>query len=269
MRYELDDAAHGIVALEGDGSVVLGQPRIVLILRPACNNNHGAYVVIGKTMAEPDLELIHRAQQGDRAAVAEIVDLQQRYVYSVAMTMMRNPTDAADLTQEAFIRLMRALPTYRAETKFTTWLYRLVVNLGLDELRRRSRRIDPMTLDDEAAPDPPDPSLAADPLHHATLSEDAERVRAAVQDLPISQRLALTLYYFDDMTYEEIANVMNVPLNTVKSHIHRAKSKLAVALRDEESSVAESSSTVQPHERSRQDSGRGTLRFAFVGASGA
>src|SRR5690349_14808191 len=163
-------------------------------------------------MAEPTSELIQQAQRGDRAAVAELVSSQQRYVYSIAMTIMRNPSDAADLTQDSFIRLMRALPSYRAETKFTTWLYRLVVNLGLDELRRRSRRIEPLTLDDDAAPDPPDPSLSTDPLYRATTAEESERVRKALQELPVSQRLALTFYYFEDMPYEEIARAMDVPL---------------------------------------------------------
>jgi RNA polymerase sigma-70 factor, ECF subfamily len=220
-------------------------------------------------MAEPTSQLIQQAQRGDGAAIAELVSSQQRYVYSVAMTIMRNPSDAADLTQDAFIRLMRSLPTYRAETKFTTWLYRLVVNLGLDELRRRSRRIDPMTLDDDAAPDPSDPSLAADPLYRATTAEDAERVRKALQELPVSQRLALTFYYFEDMSYEEIANVMDVPLNTVKSHIHRAKTKLAVSLRDEELRMSSSSSALRSNDPDDRDSARGLLRFAFVGAAGA
>ena len=220
-------------------------------------------------MAEPTSELIQEAQRGDRAAIAELVSSQQRYVYSIAMTIMRNPSDAADLTQDAFIRLMRALPSYRAETKFTTWLYRLVVNLGLDELRRRSRRIDPITLDEDAAPDPADPSLSADPLYRATTTEDAERVRKALQELPISQRLALTFYYFEDMPYEEIARAMDVPLNTVKSHIHRAKTKLAVSLRDEELRMSSSPSVVPPRERDDRDSARGMLRFAFLGATGA
>jgi RNA polymerase sigma-70 factor (ECF subfamily) len=220
-------------------------------------------------MAEPDREIIQRAQRGDRAALAELVASQQRYVYSVAMTIMRNPTDAADLTQDAFIRLMRSISTYRAETRFTTWLYRLVVNLGLDELRRRSRRVDPITLDDEAAPDPPDLSVGADPLFRATREEDAERVRRAVQELPVSQRLALTFYYFDDMSYDEIASVMNIPLNTVKSHIHRAKSRLVTALRDEEPGIAGSSSVIPTDTSRGHDQGRGTLRFAFLGAAGA
>jgi RNA polymerase sigma-70 factor (ECF subfamily) len=220
-------------------------------------------------MAEPDHEIIQRAQSGDRQALTELVLSQQRYVYSVAMTIMRNPTDAADLTQDAFIRLMRAIPTYRAETRFTTWLYRLVVNLGLDELRRRSRRIDPITLDDEAAPDPPDQSIGADPLFRATREEDAERVRTALQELPVSQRLALTFYYFDDMSYEEIASVMNVPLNTVKSHIHRAKSRLVTLLGDQEAGVVNTSNA--PHRTAQDDQNRGlgTLRFAFRGAASA
>jgi RNA polymerase sigma-70 factor, ECF subfamily len=219
-------------------------------------------------MAEPTSELIQQAQRGDRAAVAALVSSQQRYVYSIAMTIMRNPSDAADLTQDSFIRLMRALPSYRAETKFTTWLYRLVVNLGLDELRRRSRRIEPLTLDDDAAPDPPDPSLSTDPLYRATTAEESERVRKALQELPVSQRLALTFYYFEDMPYEEIARAMDVPLNTVKSHIHRAKTKLAVSLRDEEIRMSSSPSPA-PRGLDERDSARGMLRFAFLGATGA
>jgi RNA polymerase sigma-70 factor, ECF subfamily len=220
-------------------------------------------------MAEPDSQLIQQAQRGNRAAVAELVASQQRYVYSVAMTIMRNPADAADLTQDAFIRLMRAIPTYRAETKFTTWLYRLVVNLGLDELRRRSRRVDPITLDDDDAPDPPDLSLGADPLHRAAQEEDAERVRRAMQELPVSQRLALTFYYFEDLTYEEISSVMGVPLNTVKSHIHRAKSRLVTILKDEQPGMSNSSNAMRPMAQPEHDHSRGTLRFAFLGAAGA
>ena len=93
-------------------------------------------------MAEPSPALVRRAQAGDRAALSELVQSQQTYVYSIAMSLMHNPADAADMTQEAFIRLMRSLGTYRAETKFTTWLYRLVTNICLDGLRRRGRPVD-------------------------------------------------------------------------------------------------------------------------------
>src|SRR3954454_6049628 len=93
-------------------------------------------------MAEPSTVLVQRAQAGDRDALSSLVQSQQTYVYSIAMSLMHNPADAADMTQEAFIRLMRSLGTYRAETRFTTWLYRLVTNICLDGLRRRGRPIE-------------------------------------------------------------------------------------------------------------------------------
>ena len=92
-------------------------------------------------MAEPSAELLRRAQHGDSEALSQLVISQQHYVYSIAMNVLKNPEDAADLTQEAFIRLFRALPQYNGESRFTTWLYRLVVNLGRDELRRRGRQV--------------------------------------------------------------------------------------------------------------------------------
>jgi RNA polymerase sigma-70 factor, ECF subfamily len=179
-------------------------------------------------MAEPLPETIRLAQQGDRRAIAEIVSSQQRYVYSIAMTVVKNTDDAADLTQDAFIRLLRAIHSYRGDTKFTTWLYRLVVNLGIDRLRRRGAP--PIRFDEEPDLDLP----SADPHDDAPLQlergEDARLVREALGRLPDAQRLALTLHYFEDMRYEDVADVMGVPLNTVKSHIRRGKAKLAELL---------------------------------------
>ena len=179
-------------------------------------------------MAEPSADTVRRAQAGDRQAIADLVSSQQRYVYSIAMTIVRDPDEAADLTQDAFIRLLRALGSYRGETKFTTWLYRLVVNLGIDRLRRRGAP--PIRLDD-------DPSLdvaSAEPADDVPLvierDEEARLVREAVARLPDAQRLALTLHYFEDMRYEDVADVMGLPLNTVKSHIRRGKARLAEVL---------------------------------------
>ena len=179
-------------------------------------------------MAEPARDTILRAQAGNRRAIADLVDSQQRYVYSIAMTIVRDPTDAADLTQDAFIRLLRALGTYRGETRFTTWLYRLVVNLGIDRLRRRGAP--PIRLDDDPDFDLASQSLDDDAPLLTERAEEAALVRAAVAHLPDAQRLALTLHYFEDMRYEDIAEVMGVPLNTVKSHIRRGKTKLAESL---------------------------------------
>src|SRR5215210_1259544 len=100
-------------------------------------------------MAEPSAALVQRAQAGDRDALSALIESQQTYVYSIAMSLMHNPADAADMTQEAFVRVIRSLRTYRAETRFTTWLFRLVTNICLDGLRRRGRPID--SLDEPAS----------------------------------------------------------------------------------------------------------------------
>ena len=201
----------------------------------SCNNLRWVAVSLTgadatSAMPEPLSETIRRAQAGDQAAIATLVAEQQRYVYSIAMSITKNPADAADLTQDALIRFIRAIGSYRGETKLSTWLYRLVVNLGLDRMRRGGAP--PIRLDDEgvdidvASGDPIDDVAAV-----AERAEEAKIVRAAVSQLPDAQRLALTLHYFEDQRYEDIAEIMDVPLNTVKSHIRRGKERLAVLLR--------------------------------------
>ena len=180
-------------------------------------------------------DLVWRAQRGDRAALGAIVQSQQTYVYSIALSVMKDPTDAADMTQEAFIRVMRSLHTYRAETRFTTWLYRLATNVCLDGLRRRGKPVASLDLpgdeDQQSAGERlSDEDPWASPEHGASLRESAGEVRQALEQLNEPQRLALTLHYFDDMRYEDIAQVMGLPLNTVKSHIRRGKERLAAIL---------------------------------------
>jgi RNA polymerase sigma-70 factor (ECF subfamily) len=198
-------------------------------------------------MAEPSTVLVQRAQAGDRDALSALVQSQQTYVYSIAMSLMHNPADASDMTQEAFVRLLRSLGTYRGETKFTTWLYRLVTNICLDGLRRRGRPVE--SLDEPASTQAGDETQTAGerladsdrwthPEEELELRESATEVRAALDQLPSAQRLALTLHYFQEMRYEDIAETMGLPLNTVKSHIRRGKERLALLLSNPESSHA-------------------------------
>jgi len=188
-------------------------------------------------VAEPTGDCVRRAQAGDPAAITELIQSQQHYVYSIAMSVLHQPEDAADLTQEAFIRLLRVLPQYNGESRFTTWLYRMVVNLGRDELRRRGRQVPvllPPDPNDEEHINPLD-SVAADdrwgdPVRALGDAELHAAVRQALSQLEPQYRLALTLFYFDDMKYTDIAEVLDLPLNTVKSHIRRGKERLASLL---------------------------------------
>lgn len=183
-------------------------------------------------MAALSAEIIGRAQQGDRRALAELVTSQQNYIYSIAMGVFRNAEDAADMTQEAFIHLFRVLPSFRGETRFSTWLYRVVMNLCYDELRRRKRRPQPTGEAEEILGLLPETASWADPEREVTRSELQERVRAALWQLDEPYRIALTLYYFRSLKYREIAEVMDLPINTVKSHIYRGKVKLAELLNE-------------------------------------
>lgn len=204
-------------------------------------------------MAEPSAECVRRAQAGDPQALTELILGQQHYVYSIAMSVLRHPDDAADLTQEAFIRLMRALPQYNGESRFTTWLYRLVVNLCRDELRRRGRQVPTVPVidqeDDQLSPLDlvADEDRAVDPLRSLSDNELRAAVRQALARLEDHYRLALTLYYFDDLKYTDIAEILDLPLNTVKSHIRRGKERLAALLTEyDETGAAPARSAAAP-----------------------
>lgn len=210
-------------------------------------------------MAEPSRELIAQAQLGDTQALSQLLLGQQHYVYSIAMSVLKHPEDAADLTQEAFIRLFRALPQYNGESRFTTWLYRLVVNMCRDELRRRGRQV-------QLAPPAPDEeetdqvaSVAdddrwTDPEQALDAHELRDQVRRALGQLEEHYRLVLTLYYFDEMKYTDIAEILDIPLNTVKSHIRRGKERLATILEAQEQPPA-----IKPASNDQRRDQRGTF----------
>jgi len=189
-------------------------------------------------LAEPSADIIRRAQAGDPDALTQLVLTQQQYVYSIAMSVLKDPDDAADLTQEAFIRLFRALPQYNSESRFTTWLYRLVVNLGRDELRRRGRQVPVIAPVEDEELDPmssvADDDRWSSPEQALDSRELSAEVRQALSQLEEHYRLVLTLYYFDDLKYTDIAEILDIPLNTVKSHIRRGKERLATLLEAQE-----------------------------------
>lgn len=175
--------------------------------------------------ASPDL--IRRAKTGDRQALVRLVEAYQGPVYSLALAVMRDRADAADMTQETFVRLLRSLPTYRGDgASFTSWVHRMTVNICLDTLRRRQRSAT-APLDSAQQREPASPDVWEQPEWRVESSEAARELRAALGELPAPQRQALTLHYFEDRPYGEIAASMGVPLNTVKSHILRGKERMA------------------------------------------
>lgn len=178
---------------------------------------------------EEDL-LVSRARRGDATAFESLVRRYERYVYNLALRVVCNPDDAQDVAQQAFIRAWNALPQFRGESRFSTWLYRIVTNQcynRLPSLRRELAALDP---EDEAVWLPDE---RQDPESAVLTADLRRRLHGAFAALPESYRLLVTLRHLQDMTYEEIAQVTGMPLGTVKTGIFRARRLLREAVAQE------------------------------------
>jgi RNA polymerase sigma-70 factor (ECF subfamily) len=176
-----------------------------------------------------DEALLERSRHGDRDAFGSIVQRYQDELYTMALRLTGNPADAADVVQETFTRSFRNLPGLRGTT-LRSWLFRVALNCARDVLRRRSRRpADPLEDETGRVLDLPDPGLGPE----ATLlqRERATAVRAALLDLPPDFRVAVVLRDVNQLTYEEMAEALGLPLGTVKSRISRGRALLITALR--------------------------------------
>lgn len=172
---------------------------------------------------ERDEDLVRRCLEGDRSAFGVLFERHQRRVYNLALRMTGRDDDARDATQEAFLTALRKLPSFRGEAAFTTWLHRVAVNACYDLLRRRSRT----PLLDLVPEHQPEPPPVAD---HADRVELAMDVQHALLDVPEDYRAAMILHDVQDLPYEQVAEVLGVPVGTVRSRLHRGRVALARAL---------------------------------------
>ena len=182
---------------------------------------------------EEELRLLRRVQSGEAEAFEELVRAHEKTVYNLALRMLGDPQDAEDISQEAFLKAWRSLPEFRGESKFSVWLYRIVSNLCLDRLRRRSRRPESsLTTEDEDGEQPqwdvPDESLSPERLLERKLTREA--VQRGLETLPAEQRQILLLREIRGMSYEEIGEALDLEPGTVKSRIFRARKKLVAWL---------------------------------------
>ena len=176
-----------------------------------------------------DEALLERARRGDRDAFGELVVRHQDGLYTMAVRILGRPEDAADVVQETFLRAYDNLPKLRGDS-VRGWLYRVASNCSRDIQRRAVRKpTTPMENDEGKIVDLPDPQLGPDATAEAR--ERAAVLREAVLELPVDFRTAVVLRDVNDLSYEEIAAVLRVPLGTVKSRINRARALLAARLR--------------------------------------
>jgi RNA polymerase sigma-70 factor (ECF subfamily) len=184
-----------------------------------------------------DVLLVRRCLKKDERAHRELLSKYKRAVYNLAWRMVGEEEDAKDVTQEAFIRAFKSLSTYDTSRPFRTWLFRITTNLCIDYLRRRRagvQSLDAMRPADEdgwRTADLEDPSPGPDVQHD--MAEQRRMLDRLVEALPPRYKVVILLRHGRDLSYNEIAEVLRVPVGTVKARIHRAHNLLRLSLEAE------------------------------------
>ena len=181
-----------------------------------------------------DSELVRRVQDGDRSAFDLLVLKYQHRIVKLVSRYVREPSEALDVTQETFLKAYRALPRFRGDSAFYTWIYRIAINTAKDHLVSLSRR--PREVDIENADGEPigldELQRSLDTPEHLLLTEEIrETILEAMRRLPDDLREAITLREVDGLSYDEIAQVMDCPIGTVRSRIFRAREAIDERLR--------------------------------------
>jgi len=180
--------------------------------------------------ADADALLVREAQGGSRAAFDMLVLKYQRRVERLLSRSVRDPADVADLCQDTFLAAYRALPGFRGESAFYTWIYRIAINAA-QRHRARQRPVESLDDDDGTFGTPATPSDDATPEALLASRQLAQGLNAAIEALAEDQRRALLLREVDGLSYEEIADLLDCPPGTVRSRIFRAREAVATRLR--------------------------------------
>ena len=178
-----------------------------------------------------DVRLMELVSTGDTAAFEQLVERHQRLVVGTVSRMLGNNSDAEDIAQQVFVRVWKSASRYVARAKFTTWLLKITRNLVFNELRRRSRHAQvPLQTESEEEERPIRDDQAMVPDASLLEHELQEAIDAAIANLPESQRLAVILRRYEELSYEEIAETLDQSVSAVKSLLFRARTELRASL---------------------------------------
>ena len=190
--------------------------------------------------AQRDLALVQRIlDHHDERAYAELMSLYQKTIHQLVLKIVHQSDAAQDVALEVFVRAFRSLPTYKPEFAFSTWLYRIATNLSIAYLHRQ--RLPTVSLDapqfagEDKSFDYPDPTPT--PQEALIQLQRIERMHAAVNSLPAKYQRIVQLHYFEELSYEEIAEREHLPLGTVKGQLHRCRGLLQQLLTPEHDSI--------------------------------
>jgi RNA polymerase sigma-70 factor (ECF subfamily) len=176
------------------------------------------------------VERVRQAQQGDVRAFEQLFQQYQKGIYNAIYQIVRSESDAADLTQDVFVRAYRALPRLQSPEAFTSWLYRIAINLSRnylrDTARARTESLEYGENDEDGGGQREIADTSADPAAKAQTRDVQDRVQRAIATLSPDHRTVITLHHIEDMPVEEIANILEVSVGTVKSRLSRARENL-------------------------------------------
>lgn len=187
------------------------------------------------TRAQDDLALVAKAKKGDQAAYGVLMARYRDSVFYIMLKMVHNRDDAEDLTQEAFAKAFNNLVNYSADFAFTTWLFKIATNNGIDYLRKK--RLQTSSLEETQETDEGDaPTMvvkdhALDPEESMMKEQRSQKIRTAVENLSPKYKVLVEMRYLEELSYEEISEKLDIPLGTVKAQLFRAKDMLFQALK--------------------------------------
>jgi len=185
--------------------------------------------IISSQSKQDDTQLVKASQQGDQDAFASLVQRHQRRIFNMVLRMLQDYEEASEITQEAFLAAWMGLPSFRGEARFATWFYRIAYNCALKQLERRKReRYLRAAIEAEHI---------LEEVNKWMQEEDILELRARqaivleqLENLPTKYRIVLIMRHIQEMTYEEMANILTIPIGTIKTHLFRARHLLKECL---------------------------------------
>jgi RNA polymerase sigma-70 factor (ECF subfamily) len=186
-------------------------------------------------VSSDDNRLIAECRQGNTAAFGELVSRYQDRLFNTVLRLVDNAEDARDVVQEAFLHAYQSLPSFKGDSLFFTWLYRIAVNTAISMKRKQRHvlRIQPAG-EEKNTIDPLDPSERNRPGHAIEMAEEERKVHEALGKLSTEHRAVLVMKDMEGMKYEEMAEVLGVPVGTIRSRLHRARLEMRDLLLQEE-----------------------------------
>jgi RNA polymerase sigma-70 factor, ECF subfamily len=181
--------------------------------------------VVSSQAEQDDAQLVKASQQGDQDAFALLVQRHQRRVFNLSLGMLQDYEDASEATQEAFLAAWQGLPSFRGEARFATWLYRIAYNCALKQLERHKR--------ERSLQAAMEAEQILEGVNKQKQAEDIQELRARqaivreqIEKLPAKYRMVLILRHLHEKTYVEMADILTMPIGTIKTHLFRARSLL-------------------------------------------